>query len=74
MSKLASNNTKQVEAFISKVCQIDSILERLKSAADDHFDTDPEKINWTDVAEISRVAEALQQVSDMVFREGEYAA
>lgn len=74
MTRITQDNTRQVEAFIAKIIQINRDLDRLKSAAEDHFDTDPEKLNWTDVAEIIRVAEALQQVSDMVFQEGEYAA
>jgi len=39
----------------------------------DHFETYPDEINWGDVGTLTHYASLLRQITDSVFKEGEYA-
>ena len=41
--------------------------------SDDHFNFDPEAVNWGSVGSISSVASDLQKITDFLFGEGEHA-
>lgn len=69
------NNHKKpqaIDAYIAKVAQIDALLKRLQGACDDHFYNDPDTIHWGHVGDVAGIEEALRQVSDSVFKEGEH--
>ena len=66
-------NEKAVSAWMVKKAQIDAILKRFAEASADHFNADPEAINWGHVGDISYIAEKLQEASDSLFQEGEYS-
>ena len=65
--------TAVAAAFISKKAEIDEMLARLQALSDDHFNFDPEAVNWGSVGSISSVASDLRQITDFLFGEGEHA-
>lgn len=66
-------NDKALNAFIAAKADIDTTLERLKALSDDHFETNPDEINWGDVGTLNHYASLLRQITDSAFREGEHA-
>jgi hypothetical protein len=62
-----------LDAYILKCGHIESMLNRLTEACDDHFGDDPDKITWGHVGSLGAIEEKLQHLCDMVFKEGEYA-
>ncbi len=67
------NNQNAIDTFLCKKAQIDQALERLKELSDNHFNTNPDKINWGDIGTLAHYAEQLKQITDSAFNEGEYA-
>ncbi|GHC67670.1 hypothetical protein [Neogemmobacter tilapiae] len=53
-----------MDAFIEHKRAIDALLAELAQRSADHFHTDPTVINWTDVAGLARLREALQDARD----------
>ncbi len=43
-----------VEAFIAAKLEFDDLLERLKDKSDDHFDVDPERVDWGHVGTLNK--------------------
>lgn len=70
----ATDNTKALDAFMTTKVQIDAMLERLKALSDDHFNTDPDEINWGHVGNLNHYASLIRQITDAAFKEGEDAA
>lgn len=70
---MTKKKEKALDSFIQHKANIDALLARLQSASDDHFFSNPDRLNWGDVGTIDAIEEKLQQISDMVFKEGEYA-
>ncbi len=66
-------NDKALNAFIAAKTEIDAMLERLKALSDDHFETNPDEINWGDVGTLTHYASLLRQITDSAFKEGEHA-
>jgi len=66
-------NDKAVAAFLTAKVQIDTMLARLTELSEDHFETHPDTINWSDVADLGRIAEVLKRATDVAFSEGENA-
>ena len=62
-----------LDAFIEHKARIDEMLERLKAASADHFETNPDDIRWGDAGFLADIASDLQHITDRVFKEGEYA-
>ncbi len=73
MTRRAQDNTKALDAFIGKKAEIDAMLARLQALSDDHFNFDPDAVNWGSVSSISSVASDLQKITDFLFGEGEHA-
>lgn len=73
MTRRATDNPKALDAFIAAKLEIDAMLERLKALSDDHFETDPQEITWADVGTLNHYCAKLREITDMAFREGEYA-
>ena len=63
-----------VEAFIAAKLEFDDLLERLKDKSDDHFDVDPERVDWGHVGTLNKHLADLREIGDAVFKEGEFAA
>jgi hypothetical protein len=62
-----------LDAFLAKKAQIDTLLARLQTLSDEHFNYTPDEIHWGHVGTLGHYAEKLQQISDAAFQEGEYA-
>ena len=73
MSKRTTNHENAQSAFIAKKAEIDVILARLQKLSADHFEISPDKVDWGDVGTIGHVLDYLQEASDFIFHEGEYA-
>lgn len=67
------NNEQALNAFLVRKTEIDNALARLQALSDNHFNTDPNTVNWADVGELGRYAELLKQITDAAFSEGENA-
>ena len=50
------------------------MLARIQTLSDDHFDTNPDAINWGHVGTLNHYASLLRQIADAAFKEGEHAA
>ncbi|WP_026784140.1 hypothetical protein [Pleomorphomonas koreensis] len=68
-----TNARTAIDAFIAAKLEIDDMLERLKSLSDEHFNTDPDAINWADVGTLDHYRGRLREICDSAFHEGEYA-
>lgn len=71
-----TNTQKQLtalDAFIEHKARIDDMLERLQTVSADHFETNPDTVNWGDAGFLADIAADLQHINDRVFKEGEYA-
>ena len=51
----ATDNAKALDAFIAAKAEIDVMLARLQALSDDHFNFDPDAVNWGSVGSISSV-------------------
>ena len=74
MTRRATDNTKAIHAFIAAKTEIDAMLERLAALSADHFETNPDEINWGHVGTLNHYASLLRQITDSAFKEGEHAA
>ena len=68
-----ASNDKALDAFMTTKFQIDAMLERLKALSDDHFEINPDEINWGHVGTLNHYASLLRQITDSAFKEGEHA-
>lgn len=68
------NNNEALDKFVKLAATIHTQLQRLQTAADNHFDLSPEEIGWGHVGDLTHYAEKLRELTDCVFKEGEYAA
>ena len=66
-------SNKALDAFIDKKAEIDAMLARLQALSDEHFNFDPDAVNWGSVGSIGSVASDLQKITDFLFGEGEHA-
>ena len=71
--RATTDNTAALNAFLAAKHEIDGMLARLKTLSDDHFDTDPDAINWGDVGTLNHYASLLRQITDSAFSEGDHA-
>ena len=62
-----------LDAFIEHKNNIETILNRLQGACEDHFAINPEDLNWGDTGFVADIVKDLENISDRVFKEGEYA-
>ncbi len=71
--KTRRNKEAALAAFMTRKAEIDTMLARLQSLSDDHFDANPEDINWGDVGTLAHTASKLREITDCTFAEGEFA-
>ena len=67
------NNDEALNAFIATKAEIDTMLQRLQSLSDEHFNTHPYEVSWGDVGTLQHYAARLREIADSAFHEGEYA-
>ena len=73
MTRRATDNTKAIHAFIAAKTEIDAMLERLAALSADHFETNPDEINWGHVGTLNHYRAKLREITDMAIHEGEHA-
>ena len=71
--RTTATNDKALAAFIAAKSEIDAQLERLKALSDEHFNAQPDEIHWGHVGDLQRYAGLLRQITDIAFKEGEFA-
>ena len=59
--------------YIELVANIQENLNRLQTAADEHFYADPDNIHRGDVGTIESISNQLKEICNRVFQEGEYS-
>ena len=73
MTRRATDNTRALDAFLAAKVDIDAMLARLTTLSADHFEANPDEINWGHVGTLNHYASLLRQISDSAFKEGEHA-
>lgn len=71
--RATATNEKALDAFLAAKTDIDAMLERLAALSADHFETNPDEINWGHVGTLNHYRAKLREISDSAFREGEHA-
>ena len=66
-----SNKENALNAFLQKKAEINRAINRLQLLSDDHFNVDPDKINWADVGDLTQCAKLLKVATDFIFNEEE---
>lgn len=67
------DNSEALAAFIAKKAAIDTMLARMAALSANHFDADPDSVNWGHVGTLEFYATQLKRITDSAFREGEHA-
>ena len=73
MTRRTRDDTKALDAFLAAKFEIDAMLDRLTALSADHFETDPDEINWGHVGTLNHYRAKLREITDSAFREGEHA-
>ena len=73
MHKRHRDNSDAVAAFIAKKAEIDIMLTRLTALSEEHFNADPDRVNWGTVGTLEFYAAQLKRITDTAFHEGEQA-
>ena len=73
MRNRPTDNSEALAAFIARKTEIDAMLARIAKLSEDHFNADPDKVNWGDVGTLNHYASLLRQITDAAFKEGEHA-
>jgi len=73
-NRSSSQKHDALATFIALKMEIDERLARLAAASDDHFHKNPDRIGWADVGDLEHYAAQLKEITDQIFKEGEYAA
>ena len=71
--RAARNKEAAINAFIGKKAEIDEMLARLSSLSEEHFNAQPDEINWGHVGTLEHYASPLKRITDSAFSEGEHA-
>ena len=71
--KTLRNQTAAVSAFLRKKAEIDEMIASLANLSADHFNSQPDQINWGDVGTLEHYASLLKRITDSAFKEGEHA-
>jgi hypothetical protein len=67
------DNASALDAFIARKAEIDAMLARLRDLSDEHFNWNPNEIDWGHVGTLGHYAELLKRITDSAFNEGEHA-
>jgi len=62
MKKTERTKEKAVDAFVDRVHEIRELLDIIRAAADEHFEVDPENVNWGHVGNVAHIASELRDV------------
>jgi len=73
MTTMTRNNDKALAAFMAQKVEIDSMLARLQTLSDEHFNANSDEIHWGRAGDLADMAKNLREICDRAFQEGEYA-
>lgn len=71
MVKTIKNKQTALEAFLQNKAEIEAKLARLTALAEEHFDTNPDDLNWADVGTLAHMNTQLTHITDFMFNEEE---
>lgn len=54
---------KAIDAYLSAIGQIQQELDKLQERLNNHFDADPDHINWADVGSVNHILERLKELN-----------
>lgn len=60
--------TAAMNSFIAKKAEIDEMLEQLTALSADHFECNPDNVNWGHVGMLSYYADMLKRITDAAFK------
>jgi hypothetical protein len=63
---MTTHQQDPLNAFMEAHSEIDDLLTSLKDHCDNHFDVDPETINWGHVGNVTAIRQTLKVVLDFV--------
>ena len=67
MSKRSRPSNEQALAtFIARKAEIDALLTRIQDASANHFNANPDDINWGHAGSLGHVAEKLKEIVDFL--------
>ena len=72
-AKAQRNREAALATFLDKKAEIDGMLARLQALSADHFNSNPDEVNWGDVGTLEHYASLLKRITDSAFGEGEHA-
>jgi len=55
-------NDRALSEFVKTVGEIDAVLQDLRNANDDHYDTAPEDVHWGHVGDVKATLADLRQI------------
>lgn len=70
---MTRSNDKALAAFLTRKVEIDTMLARLQTLSDEHFEANPDEIHWGHVGDLADISKNLREICDRAFQEGEYA-
>ena len=73
MHKRDTDNSKALSAFVAKKVEIDTMLARLAELSADHFNVEPDRLDWGNVGTLEFYATQLRRIMDAASSEGEHA-
>ena len=73
MTSRTRSNEKALAAFVTHKAEIDTMLARLQTLSDEHFEANPDEIHWGHAGDLAGMAKNLREICDRAFQEGEYA-
>lgn len=66
---MPKTNDTALAAFIARKAEIDTALDRIRAAGDDHFFASPEDVHWGHVTNLADHAALLRQITDAIYAE-----
>jgi len=61
-----TTDEKALDEFMKTITDIDDKLTIIKAHAGNHFDTNPNRVNWSNVGSAKHVKEMLQEIVDFI--------
>ncbi len=71
---MTRNFEAALAAFMTRKAEIDTMLARLQTLSDEHFNAHPDNIDWGHVGDLADISKNLREICDRAFQEGEYSA
>jgi hypothetical protein len=73
MGRTTLPNNDALDAIAVAKTEIGAMLARTQERSADHFNADPDSVNWAEVVTLNHYRAKLFEVSDLAFSEGEHA-